>query len=173
MVYQVYWARLSSCYKLFRGRKYGLFISQNVDVRWNFLYHGIPCLQITEKVLFWTFQRCKIRSFLIQDVDGKIFSWNFWAFHMFQDLRNIVFGAVAKKRLWRNYQIQGFGPGQEASFGLMHGSSYSTFLNKIVNQIYHAIFLSKQMAITESKFISINIDNPCLFLFTIPWLLAI
>ena len=53
----------SSCFDFFGEEKYGLLLIQKVDVRWYFCSHGIPCFLNSEKFLFWTFRRWKIRSF--------------------------------------------------------------------------------------------------------------
>ena len=81
--YHVCWVRKISYFKIFRDGKYGLLLIQKVDVRWHFLYDGIPYLLNTEKFLFWTFRRWEMRSlFFIQEVHGKmIFTRYFWAFH--------------------------------------------------------------------------------------------
>ena len=50
----IYWLLKSSCFELFRDKKYSLFLSQKVDERWHLL--------ITEKFLFWTFRWWVIRS---------------------------------------------------------------------------------------------------------------
>ena len=81
--YHVCWVRKISYFKIFGDGKYGLLLIQKVDVRWHFLYDGIPYLLNTEKFLFWTFRRWEMRSFFfIQKVHGKmIFTRYFWAFH--------------------------------------------------------------------------------------------
>ena len=100
-----YWLLKSSCFELFRNRKFGLFSAIKLIERWYLL--------ITEKFLFWTFRRWEIRSFFepkrcwkddiywllksfcfelfghgkyglffSQKADGKMmFTWSFWAFH--------------------------------------------------------------------------------------------
>ena len=99
------WLLESPCFELFRGAKYGLFWSQKVDGKmiftdyWkvlvlNFSEMGNTIffwakklmerwyLLITEKFLFWTFRRWKMRSFLSKKVDVKmIFTWSLWAFY--------------------------------------------------------------------------------------------
>ena len=47
-------------------------------IRWYFLYHGILCLLITEKVLFWNFWRWKYGVFLSQKVDRKMKFTDYW-----------------------------------------------------------------------------------------------
>ena len=61
--YHVCWVRKISYFKIFGDGKYGLLLIQKVDVRWHFLYDGIPYLLNTEKFLFWTFRRWEMRSF--------------------------------------------------------------------------------------------------------------
>ena len=84
--YDIYWLLKSSCFKLFGDGKYGPFLSQKVDGNviftdyWKVLVLSFSemgntvflwakklierwYLLITEKLMFWTFPRWKIRSF--------------------------------------------------------------------------------------------------------------
>ena len=113
--YDIYWLLKSSYFDLFGNEKYSLFLSKKVDGNmiftdyWKFLVLNFPVmgntaffwvkklmerwyLLITEKILFWTFQWCQIRSFFIQNVNGKmIFTWSFWAFHDTPELEKYGF----------------------------------------------------------------------------------
>ena len=83
----IYWLLESPCFELFGGGRYGFFLAKMLMKR--------RYLLITEKLLFWTFWRWEIRSFLSQKVDGKmIFIWDFELSMMFQDLGNMVFRAM-------------------------------------------------------------------------------
>ena len=72
---EIYWLKKRFCFKYFGGGKYGLFLSQKVDVKmiftdyWKFLV--LNFLEIGNTVFSWA-----------KKVDGKmIFTWSFWAFH--------------------------------------------------------------------------------------------
>ena len=95
-------------------------------------------LLITEKVLFWTFRWWEIRSFLSQEfdgkmiftgywevlllnfsvignslffsqkIDGKIFTWSFWAFHDIPRLRK--YGFSRSDLCYRNWETRWKGP---------------------------------------------------------------
>ena len=47
-------------------------------IRWFFLYHGISCLLINKKFLFWNFWGWKMWYFLSQKVDGKMIFTDYW-----------------------------------------------------------------------------------------------
>ena len=47
-------------------------------IRWFFLYHGISCLLINKKFLFWNFWGWKMWYFLSQKVDGKVIFTDYW-----------------------------------------------------------------------------------------------
>ena len=103
--YDIYWLLKRSCFQLFGNGQYGLFLSQEVDgnmiftdylkslvlnfsVMENTVFFSVKKLTerwyllVTEKFLFWTFRWWEIRSFFIQNVDGRmIYTWSFWAFH--------------------------------------------------------------------------------------------
>ena len=63
-------------------------------------------LLITEKILFWTFQWCEIRSFLSQEVDRKIIFTGYWEVHIlnFSVMGRTVFFS-AKKLMERWYLL--------------------------------------------------------------------
>ena len=66
----IYWLLKSSCFNLFGNGIFGLFLSQKLT---EILY-----LQITGKFLFWSFRWWEIRSFLSQEVDGKMIFSGYW-----------------------------------------------------------------------------------------------
>ena len=120
MEYHVYWLQKGSCFELFWGGKYSLFLSQKLMERLHLL--------ITENFLYWTFRRGEIRSFFEPKTWWKYIYWLlksscfeffgngkygfFWAKKlierlyllglfedsmMFRDLGNIVFCVVMSK----------------------------------------------------------------------------
>ena len=66
----IYWLLKSSCFNLFGNGIFGLFLNQKLT---EILY-----LQITGKFLFWSFRWWEIRSFLSQEVDGKMIFSGYW-----------------------------------------------------------------------------------------------
>ena len=70
MEYHVYWLLKSFCFEIFGNGKYGLFLNQKLMEIW--------CLLITEKFLFWPFQRWEIPSFLSQKIVWKMIFTDYW-----------------------------------------------------------------------------------------------
>ena len=108
-------------FDLFGNGKYGIFLSQKVDGKiiftdyWKVLvliFSGMEnavsfwakklmerwYLLITEKFLFWTFRWWEIRSFLSQEVDGKMIFTGYWEVLVlnFSVMGNMVFFSVKK-----------------------------------------------------------------------------
>ena len=67
MKYHVYWLQKGSCFELFWGGKYSLFLSQKLMERLHLL--------ITENFLYWTFRRGEIRSFFEPKTWWKYIYW--------------------------------------------------------------------------------------------------
>ena len=97
MEYHVYWLLKSSCFEIFEDGKYDLFSSQKVNGNMIF---------ITEKFLFWTFQRWEIRSFLDKNVVGKMVFIDYWKVLVlnFSEMGNAAFSR-AKKLMERWYLL--------------------------------------------------------------------
>ena len=67
-------------------------------IRWYRLFHGIPCLKITKKFLFWNFRRWRIRYFLAKKfieiwyllITEKFLYWTFprWKMRLFFELKS-------------------------------------------------------------------------------------
>ena len=63
-------------------------------IRWYFLWQRTPCLLCMKNFLFWTFQRWKIRSFLIQKFLKRWYLLGIFELPtIFQDLENAIFDA--------------------------------------------------------------------------------
>ena len=66
----------------FQRRKIRSFLIPKTDVGWYFLYHGMPCLLITEKNLILNFSEIGSMEFIYPKCWCKmIFTWYFSAFH--------------------------------------------------------------------------------------------
>ena len=69
-------------------------------------YHGIRCLLVTKKFLFWNFRRWKKGLFSKQKVDGSMIFVDYWKVLLlnFSEMRNTVF-FWAKKLMERLYLL--------------------------------------------------------------------
>ena len=99
MEYHVYWLLKSSCFKLSGDGKYSLFWAKKMMERWYLL--------ITGKLLFWTFRRWEIQSFLSQKmmerwyllISGKLLFWTFRR----REIQSFLSQKVDEKMIFTDY----------------------------------------------------------------------
>ena len=121
----------SSCFDLFGNGKCGLFLSQKVDGKmiftdyWKGLVLNFSLMGNTfffESRIWWKddihwllrsssfelFGDRKYSLFFSQKIDGKIFTWSFWAFHDIPRLRK--YGFSRSDLCYRNWETRWKGP---------------------------------------------------------------
>ena len=96
----IYWLLKRSCFELFVDGKYVLFESRiwwKDDIHW-----------LLRSSSFELFGDRKYSLFFSQKIDGKIFTWSFWAFHDIPRLRK--YGFSRSDLCYRNWETRWKGP---------------------------------------------------------------